>query len=129
MKTPKPITPANLYAYRATVLSVHDGDTVRASLALGFSVAFDADLRLLGCNAIELAAPGGAEARQHLAQLLPAGTLVYLRSLQVDKFGGRYDAQITLPDGSDLVTTLVATGWAAAWNGVGVKPVPAWPRA
>ena len=127
MKTPKPITPANLYAYKGTVLSIHDADTLRVGLSLGFSVSYEVDVRLLGCNGIELAAPGGVESRDHLAAVLPIGTTVLLKTVRPDKFGGRYDAQITLPDGTDLVSGLIAAGFAASWNGLGPKPVPAWP--
>lgn len=129
----------------ATVLAVHDGDTITVSIRLAKTRAKDADLgfhvhaekgwlvlhspiRLLGCNAIELKDPGGAEAQQNLATLLPIGTLVGLSTVAADKYGTRWDATVTLPDGTDLVTRLIRDGWAAAWNGLGPKPTPAWPR-
>jgi endonuclease YncB( thermonuclease family) len=92
--------------------------------------------RLLGCNARELAEPGGVEARDHLAGLVldvgvPVGLGrrgVVLTSVKRDKYGGRYDAAVTLPDGSDLVAGLIAGQWAAPWDGRGPRPVPPWPR-
>jgi hypothetical protein len=71
--------------------------------------------------------PGGKEARANLAQLLPAGTPVSLHSVKNDKYGGRFDAVIYLA-GVNITTTLINTGWAAAWDGVGTAPIPAWPR-
>jgi endonuclease YncB( thermonuclease family) len=125
------------YTYAAMVTAVHDGDTITVDIDLGFAVHTRQHVRLLGCNAIELAQPGGAEARDHLASLFgltetSANNLghVVLRSVKPDKYGDRYDAAITLTNagGTDLVTQLIADGWAAAWDGKGPKPVPAWPR-
>ena len=122
------MTPRPAFTYAATVRSVYDGDTIKVDIDLGFSVHLHTSARLLGCNAIELSQPGGVEARDNLRALLPTGTVVTLRSVLVDKFGGRVDAQVTLPDGTDLVTGLIAAGWAAVWSGAGPRPVPAWPR-
>lgn len=116
------------YVYAATVLSVHDGDTLTLDLDLGFSVHVRASVRLLGCNARELSEPGGKEARDHLRALLPLGTPVTARSVLVDKYGGRYDAAIALGDGTDLAQSLVDAHWLAAWNGTGARPLPPWPR-
>lgn len=117
----------DLYIYAATVIAVHDGDTITADIDLGFSVHTIQHLRLLGCNARELSQPGGPDAAANLAGLL-FGKQVTVRSVKPDKFGGRYDAAITLPDGTDLVTQLIADQWAAPWDGTGAKPVPPWPR-
>lgn len=116
------------YVYAATVLSVHDGDTITLDVDLGFSVHVRTSVRLLGCNARELSDVGGKEARDNLRALLPAGTPVTARSVLVDKWGGRYDAAITLADGTDLVQSLIASHWLAAWDGTGTRPLPPWPR-
>lgn len=126
-----------MYTYSATVAAVHDGDTLSFVIDLGFNIFLhpvnDRDrermsFRLLGCNARELSQPGGPEARDHLAQLLPAGAKVTVTSLKPDKYGGRWLAVVTLADGSDLVRQLVDEGWAAPWDGTGPKPIPPWPR-
>lgn len=132
------------YVYAATVLSVHDGDTITLSIRLRRSRGKDTDfgfhfyrengwlvlhapIRLLECNARELGEPGGPEAGDHLRTLLPAGTQVTIRSVATDKYA-RYDAAVTLADGTDLVTQLVADDWAAAWDDKGPRPLPPWPR-
>lgn len=115
------------FVYNATVISVHDGDTLTLDVDLGFSVHVTESFRLLGCNARELSQPGGPEARNNLASLLPAGSQVQIRSVKPDKFGGRFDAAVDL-NGNDLIALLIAEQWAAAWNGQGTKPVPPWPR-
>ena len=113
---------------RATITNIHDGDTVTADVDLGFDTTRTANVRLLGCNAIELSKPGGKEAQANLAGIMPIGTVIALRSVKWDKYGDRVDGAITLPNGQDLVTLLINTGWAAAWDGVGTAPIPAWPR-
>jgi endonuclease YncB( thermonuclease family) len=118
----------------AVIWAVHDGDTLTALVPLdtktviGVPLWAELPLRLAGCNARELKDPGGVDARDHLAELLPVGTHVTVVVTGADKYSGRMDGRITLPDGSDLVTVLTADHWVAAWNGTGPKPVPPWPR-
>jgi endonuclease YncB( thermonuclease family) len=126
--------PGPAYTYAAKVTAVHDGDTCSVDLDLGLSVHVLTAIRLLGCNAIELGDPGGVEAGQHLREVL-LGQAVYLRTVKPDKYAGRMDAQVTVladptdpTSGYDLVTRLIADGWAAAWDGKGPKRVPSWPR-
>lgn len=124
-----------MYQYYGIVQNVHDGDSITVDLDLGMGVWMRSlALRLYGCNARELSQPGGPEAQANLSVLLPVGTQVVVHSykadkdLPEDKYGGRYDANITLPDGDDLVTLLIAGQWVAPWDGKGTKPVPPWPR-
>jgi endonuclease YncB( thermonuclease family) len=130
---------------RADVLVVHDGDTVdlnvtfTATIDAGFNQAITTtstqphSFRLFGCNANELADPGGPEARDNLAAMLPIGTRLRLSSVKDDKFGGRYDAVLWARDmltGEEynVVQRLIDTHWAVPWNGNGAKPKPPWPR-
>lgn len=117
------------YDYNATVQRVIDGDTVVVNIDLGFGTWLHAqNMRLLGINAREKADQGGAEAKANLEEILPFGTAIVLTSVKADKYGGRYDALVTLPGGTDLSEYLVENGWAAAWTGNGRKPLPPWPR-
>lgn len=137
---------AGSQTHKARVIAVHDGDTWTAAIPLARSRAKDRDLgfhlhieggwltlhcpiRLLGCNAIELADPGGKESQANLARLLPVGSVVTLQTVAADKWGTRWDAAVTLPDGTQLVPSLIEAGWLAAWDGNGPKPTPVWPRA
>lgn len=123
------------YTYNATVVRIVDADTVVLDVSLGFGVWLRASknqpmsFRLLGCNTRELRAPGGREARDYLVSLLPIGSAVLLRSVANDKYGGRYDAILDVPGVGNLTEHLIVSGWAARWNGVGIAPVPEWPRA
>jgi endonuclease YncB( thermonuclease family) len=113
--------------FPATVTSVYDGDTFTVMADCGFEVWRVVDVRLNGCNAIELHSPGGAEARTHVLELMPVGTKITLTVSGWDKYGDRSDSLVTLPDGRDLTSTMVADGYAAAWDGKGPKPSPPWP--
>lgn len=115
-----------MYTYNAVCVSVHDGDTVTLNVDLGFDTWHIGSFRLLGCNARELAEPGGVEARVNLDTML-MGLDLTVDTVKSDKFGPRYDAYLYL-GGVSVVDTLIATGWAITWNGKGVKPVPPWPR-
>lgn len=117
-----------LYGYRAFVARVVDGDTLSLTVDLGFFLRFTGMFRLLGVNAREKSEPGGQDAKANLTALLPVDTEVHLTSVKVDKYGGRYDAAITLTDGTDLSTKLIREGWAAPWDGSGTRTLPDWPR-
>lgn len=122
------------FRFYATINEVHDGDTLYGYVdqGLGFwnhgAAKNGIGLRLNGCNARELGTPGAIEARDNLAALVPVGSVVPITSVSWDKYANRLDVTITLADGTDLVSKLVADGWAAAWDGTGKRPVPAWPR-
>lgn len=120
------------FVYNATVIDVQDGDTLNVRVDWGFR-RYDEPIpiRILGIAARELDDPGGPEARDNLAALLPAGTSVLLKTAKPDKYNPRWDADVLYLNGAsayDLGTVLVLTGWAVRWNGRGAQPKPAWPR-
>lgn len=116
------------YVFRAKTIEVLDADSVRMDIDCGFSITYRTIVRLFGCNAAELGTPGGDAARDFLTAMLPVGCPVLLASEKPDKFGGRILAVVQLAGGTDVAQLLIEQGWAAPWNGRGVKPVPPWPR-
>lgn len=121
------------YVYNAAVVAVHDGDTFSVTVDRGFfdfygSPAHPIPVRILGINAIELNQPGGREAQANLAALLPVGSPVVLTTARPDKYAPRWDAAVETPAIADLGAHLIATQWAAAYDGTGTKSVPPWPR-
>jgi endonuclease YncB( thermonuclease family) len=133
--------------YQAKVAAIHDGDTIDVDILLvkdkhhrhdtdadlgfnvhevsGVGVVLERQsVRLLGCNAPELATPAGKNALAFLETILAVGDTVTLVSHGWDKYGGRIDGAVTLPDGRDLTAVMIAAGHAAAWDGQGEKPVP-----
>ena len=88
------MTISTAYIYKATVVDVHDGDTFTADINLGFNISIRYRVRLAGCNAIELADPGGPEARAHLLGLLRLGSVCLVSSVAFDKYGGGVGAAV-----------------------------------
>jgi endonuclease YncB( thermonuclease family) len=116
--------------YPGLVREVHDGDTVFVDLDLGFGVyltskSWDGKSMLscrvhrtlhggswIGINAPELAAPEGRASLAYAQTLLRPGDRVLVLSFGWDKYGGRFDGLITLPDGSDFGSLMVQAGQA-----------------
>lgn len=99
--------------YPGVVLSWHDGDTCRVDVDLGFGIHATAfNLRVYGINAPELNTDAGKLARDFAAVLCPPGSRVLIMSRGWDKYGGRFDGEITLPDGQDFARQMVAGGHA-----------------
>ena len=114
------------YTYDATVIDVHDGDTVTLDVDLGFGTWIRGmRIRLFGINAPELPTPEGKAAAAFLQELFIAGGQdVVLESIKdrADKYGGRWLGIIRLR-GKSVNDLMVAIGHAKPWDGKGTKPV------
>lgn len=107
--------------YPGLVLNWHDGDTCHLELDLGFGYilsAYDLDnkpvisARIWGINAPELNTDPGKDSKAHAEALAPPGTKVMVLSHGWDKYGGRFDASIELPDGTDFGARMIEEGYA-----------------
>lgn len=90
-----------MYEYRAQVVEIVDGDTVKLDVDLGFSIRQRMTLRLYGINAPEMVGATrakGEAARDYLAKLIPADSFVTIRTHKdkSDKYG-RILAEIYAP--------------------------------
>jgi len=110
--------------YPALLRDWHDGDTGHFDIDLGFSnieCAYDLDgkprlsARIYGINAPELSTDAGKVARDYANQLCPPGTRVTVVSHGWDKYGGRWDATVTLPDGRDFAQAMLDAGQAVVY--------------
>jgi endonuclease YncB( thermonuclease family) len=73
--------------------------------------------RIYGINAPELTnRPAGQEATAYARELCPDGTQVKVLSHGYDKYGGRFDGEITLPDGRDFAALMVEAGQAVPYG-------------
>lgn len=85
-----------MYEYRARVAYIHDADTVRLDVDLGFGIwTARQPFRLIGIDAPELGTAEGRAARDWLRALLPVGTEVIAITVKDrgDKYG-RYLADL-----------------------------------
>src|SRR6266568_7253473 len=107
--------------YPAKVVDLHDGDTVHLNIDLGFGFQLDAynldghpviSCRVWGINAPELSTDAGKAALAYAQTLLHPGDRVTVTSHGWDKYGGRFDGTITLVDGTDFATLMLAAGQA-----------------
>lgn len=100
--------------YPATVVDWHDGDTCHVDLDLGFGIHLMAPVacRLWGIDAPELKLEEGKVSRDYARELCPPGTDVTVVSHGWDKWKGRFDGQLTLPDGRDFSQAMLDAGQA-----------------
>jgi endonuclease YncB( thermonuclease family) len=107
----------------ARVVDVHDGDTLRLDVDLGFSTHAYVWIRLKGVRAPELREPTGPQAKRDLETWIsthaPDG-LVRVDTFQVagsakeireQRTFIRYVGVISAPDGSELYPWMVARGY------------------
>lgn len=107
------------YVYRAEVLDVHDGDTYKLRVDLGFRCAVTIQCRLHAASAPELSTPEGKAAREFVVGLLPAGASVVAQSYRDQQSFARWVCDVWLADGRSLAQVLIAAGHARAGAFVG----------
>lgn len=102
----------------ATLVSIHDGDTITVVLDLGWRISFTSSVRLYGCNAPELSTPEGVAARDYVRSLIAPGdqlTVVSHKMLGATEKYGRVLGSVTIPGGRDLSTLMIETGHAVPY--------------
>lgn len=107
--------------YRAKCVSIHDGDTITFDIDLGFGVRLPGQswggktmlsCRVHGINAPELDTQAGKEAMAYAQTILEPGDVCSVVSYGWDKYGGRIDGSIKMPDGRDFAQVMLDTGHA-----------------
>lgn len=113
-----------MYQYNATVLNNYDGDTLRVNIDLGLGVwAFNQPIRVYGIDAYEISTTLGKKARDFVRSRIPEGSKIVINTIKDSKEKyGRYLADITLPDGTNLAAHLINEGYAVAYFG-GTKTI------
>jgi len=106
------------YCYKATCISVYDGDTVTLDISLGFGVTMREKIRLLGINTPEVRGKErelGLISRDRLRELIDGKDVIIVT--HKDKGGkyGRLLATIYL-DGVNINQQLVDEGFAKAYG-------------
>jgi len=77
------------YWYQATVVSIHDGDTMTLKIDMGRRIYCEDSIRLHRINAPELSQPGGKESRDYLRSIVRIGLVVRVQTFKTarDKYG------------------------------------------
>ena len=110
-------------AMPATVDYVYDGDTFAAVAHIDNNTNVDVRVRLINIDTPEMNGKCESEikranaARNRLMQLVPRGTVVELKNIKDDKYIGRIDANVILPDGRDVGNILIREKFGRAYNG------------
>ncbi len=105
----------------ADVLSVYDGDTLTVIAHPWPGVMVQTSVRLNGLDTPEIRGKCTLEkalalqARDALIAL--AGERIVLHNITLGKYAGRVVADITTPDGVDIVAALIAAGLAKPYDG------------
>lgn len=107
------------YDYAATFAGpadVHDGDTFRVTVDVGFHIAVKVKIRLARCNCPELSTgvPGKAATDFTKAWLLARAQQLRVTVIGPDNYGDRWDAEVY--DGAaNLSDALLASGNAVPY--------------
>lgn len=110
-------------AVPAVVDYVLDGDTFAAMVKLENDTSITVRVRLINVDTPELNGECDSEinmakrAKEYTESLLPHATVVELKNIKDDKYLGRIDANVILPDGRDVGDALVKNGLARRYNG------------
>lgn len=111
------------YAIPATVEYVLDGDTFAAVAHIDNNTSANVRVRLINIDTPEMNGKCESEitrakaARERLMKLVPRGTVVELKNIKDDKYIGRIDANVILPDGRDVGNVLIREKLGRAYNG------------
>jgi micrococcal nuclease len=113
-------------AYNVAVRYVYDGDTILVVDAGLPAPLKNLSIRLRGIDTPELRGQCQAEkdkallAKNYLKSVVGKNQNITLTNYKWDKYGGRIDAMVNV-DGVDLSTTLIAAGYAVAYDGTGAR--------
>lgn len=119
------------WTYVISKVRVIDGDTIEATLDLGFYIAAEIPIRLDGINAAEHGTPAGERAKTWLegrcrrAIAAKQFTVTTRKEAKGDKYGRILG--VLWGNGENLNELAVKRGHALPYSGSGVKPVPGSP--
>ena len=102
-----------VYAIPATVGYVYDGDTFAAVAHIDNKTDINVRVRLINVDTPEMHGDCDSEirranaARNRLMELIPNGSTVELKNIKDDKYAGRIDANVILPNGRAVGKILI----------------------
>lgn len=103
-----------MYTYKAKVIKVIDGDTVKLNIDLGFRIFWTTNCRLAGIDAPELSEEDGKKSLNFLSNNLPIGAEVEIESKRLDKYGRPIIA--LRYNGLNMNQSLIENGYASKFD-------------
>jgi endonuclease YncB( thermonuclease family) len=103
--------------YAAEIVRIIDGDTVEARVRIWLGLDQTIHIRIRDMDAPEMKGDcpeAAAASKEALARLLGSGPIT-LTNIKHDKYGGRVDAALRLPDGRDVGAEMLRSGHAVPW--------------
>lgn len=114
-----------MYQYAVTVTHIVDGDTLDATVDLGFRITFEQRVRLYGIDTPERGQLGYAEAAAMLRELTigsPFPAQIIARTVKpADKYG-RWLASLSTPTCPDVAQAIIDAGLGVAYFGGAKTP-------
>lgn len=110
-------------AVPAVVDYIFDGDTFAAFVNLDDDIQISARVRMMNIDTPEIHGMCDYEidmatrAKNRLAELIPVGSTVDLVGIKDDKYLGRIDAYVIMPDGRDAGEVLIHEKLARPYSG------------
>lgn len=105
-----------MYEYRATVLRIIDGDGYVMRVDLGWHVAIEGSIRLLGVNCPESGTDAGTAATAFVTDLLGNAQRITVTTVRREpsRSFARYLARVDV-DGADLAGLIIDAGHGVAY--------------
>lgn len=114
---------ASANAVPAAVDYIFDGDTFAAFVKLQDDIRVSVRVRIMNIDTPEIHGMCDYEtdmamrAKNRLAELIPVGSTVDLSEIKDDKYLGRIDAYVIMPDGRDVGEVLIHEKLARPYSG------------
>jgi len=89
-----------LYTYKASIVKIIDGDTIKVNIDLGFNTITAQVLRFRGINAFDLNTKAGKKAKSYVLSKLENNKTILVKTYKPDKYS-RFLADIYYADNND----------------------------
>lgn len=106
-----------MYTYRAKLIKVVDGDTVRLAVDCGFKLSFTDNFRLLGINAPERDAAATEALAAILMSAVDAEGFIRVNTTKPDKYGRWLVTILSSSPDVSVNMQMISQGFAVAYDG------------
>lgn len=117
------LTSVNAADLTMPVKGVYDGDTFYSELCALPDPLKSVSIRIIGIDTPEIRTTcasekvKGYEAKAYLEKLLSGQSEILVKNVEWDKYGGRIDGDVFLPDGTSVAVKMIESGLARPYTG------------